>query len=87
MSEKEKTVFTSKQVAILRESLAGIHKKAPPMIKKKIETSLLDFANAIMDTCKCEDKVFIENENRFACLNCGYRHRTAEGSKKLKVVK
>lgn len=83
----KETQFTNKQVRILREALSAVHKKAPPLIQKRIQTALLDFANSCVEVCQCEEKVFIERENKFACLNCGYRHTKKEGDVKLKVVK
>lgn len=75
------TRFKPKDVAILRECLAGLHSKVPPVLAKKITDSLRWFADSIKDYCQCEEKVFIANENRYACLNCGFRHKNANGKK------
>ena len=87
MVTKKETIYTNKQVRILREALSAIHKKAPPLIQHRIETALLDFANATMDICQCDEKVYIEKENKFACLNCGYLHRSKEGDIKINIIK
>ena len=83
----KETPFRPKDVAILRECLAGLHKKVPPVLQKKITDCLLRFASSIKDYCQCDEKVFIENEQRYACLNCGYRHKNKNGDPKIVEVK
>lgn len=82
VSNKE-TSFKAKDVAILRECLANVCKRTPPGLQQKIIDSLKLFALSIKEYCMCEDKVYIEKENRFACLNCGTRHRNKNGDPKI----
>lgn len=77
------TPFRPKDVAILRECLAGLHKKVPPILQKKITNALLQFATSVKEYCQCDEKVFIENEQRYACLNCGTRHKNKDGDPRL----
>lgn len=79
--EKRETFFRYKDMRILREALSNLHRKAPPMIQKKINTVLKEFAVNVKPYCECDEKVFIEKEKRFACLTCGHRHKTPEGDK------
>lgn len=83
---KKETLFKHRDVRILRECLAGLHRKAPPMLQKKIHDTLLEFAESIKSYCLCEEKSYVENEKRYACLNCGRRHRRVEGDPPIEVV-
>lgn len=87
MPVKKETRFRYKDVRPLRECLANLHRKAPPRIQKKIDETLKQFAKAIKDYCECDEKVFIDRQNRFVCLSCGRGHRKPEGDIKLEVRK
>lgn len=82
-SEIRSTVFKAKDIAILRECLAGLYKQVPPVLKKKIHDALSHFALSVKGYCQCENKSFVGNENKFACLNCGTRYENKEGGPKL----
>ena len=81
------TEFKAEHIRILRESLVWSHSKAPAYVKKKIINDLLRFADSIKELCQCEDKAFLEQEKKYACLNCGRRHKSEEGDPRLERVK
>ena len=85
--EKKLTKFESKDIRLLRECLVNIYKKSPIPIRAQINEILLRFSDQIRDRCECEEKSFQEKENRYACLNCGYRHKNKDGDVKVKLVK
>lgn len=55
------------------------------MIQDQINKTLKQFATAVSEYCECEEKVYVANESKFACLNCG-RRTLKPDSPKLKVV-
>lgn len=83
---KEKTLFRAVDVRLLRERLAWVHKRSPVQIQEQINQTLLSFAMKVKEYCKCEEQVFINKENKYACLNCGTRHSVKEDDPKLKAV-
>ena len=85
--KQQETLFKAKDVAILRETLAHLHKKVPPILQKKVNHALLRFAQNVSEYCQHEESVWVENENAYACLNCGERQSKAEFEKGFKVIK
>ncbi len=83
----DETVFKASDVRLLRERLCWVFKKSPPQIQSLIDQTLKTFAYNIRDYCKCEEKVFIQAEKKYGCLNCGRRHLKLEGDPKLEIVK
>lgn len=59
---------------ILREALAGLYSKVPPMAQRKILTALSEYGARVGEYCECPEVAFIEKEKKFACLDCGKRH-------------
>lgn len=86
MDAENTTQFKADDVRILRETLVGVMKKAPPQIQARCHDALLRFAKSVSEYCKCEERVFVEHEQKFACLNCGRRHIKKEGQP-LEVLK
>lgn len=70
-----------KDARLLRECLAWIHGHSPPMIQKRVNTVLLDYAKQVGQYCTCSEKSFLQKEGLFACLDCGHRHKTANGQR------
>ena len=59
---------------LLREALAHIYKKGSHPVKAYVNKILKQYANSVGNYCTCIDTVFIDNEMKFACLDCGKRH-------------
>lgn len=74
-----------KDARILREALAWLHRHSPPRIQHRINTAMLDYAKQVGKYCTCPEKSFIEKEAAFACLDCGHRHKKADGQR-IKVL-
>ena len=70
---QEETLFKNKDVRLLRERLAWVHKISPPFIQQHVNETLAKFALSVREYCKCEERVYIKLENKNACLNCGER--------------
>ena len=75
----DKPTVNQEDSKILREALASVYKSAPPVIKQRIHDSLSQFAVSVGAYCQCPERVFVEKENKFACLDCGRRHRKVKG--------
>lgn len=76
-----KPVILQCDAKILREYLAGLIKYLPPQIAVVAIKILKQYADAVKPYCQCPEKVYIEKENRHACLDCGYRHKKAGGDR------
>jgi len=70
---KSEPSFKHSDTRILRECLAWTAKQAPPMIQKKIISDLARFAKSVAPYCTHFEKVWIEREQKLACLDCGKR--------------
>lgn len=68
------TNFKNKDVRKLRERLVWVYKQSPNAIKNEIDKTLKEFAIGVSEYCKCEERSFIQHEQKHACLNCGKRH-------------
>ena len=71
--KKPEPSFKHSDVRILRECLAWTAKQAPPLIQKKIISDLARFAKTVGPYCTHFEKVWIEREQKLACLDCGKR--------------
>ena len=79
------TMVKQRHAAILRECLAWASRRTPPTVQKKILTDLARYAQEVREYCECPQRVFIDREKKYACLDCGQRHGVATG--KIEVVK
>lgn len=76
-------VILQEDTRILRECLSWVYKHTPVMIQKKVNDELLRFANNVKEYCPCGEKAYIASEKKFACLDCGKRHKNALGDPRL----
>ncbi len=72
-----------KDARLLREALANVFHKAPPIVKQKIHDTLLAYAEAVKPYCECLDRSWCAGENKFACLDCGARFSAADSLDKV----
>jgi len=82
----ESPVVLQTDARILRERISWAVKKVPGPVAAYLTEALKRYAEAVKPYCQCVEKVYVELEKKYACLDCGTRHRKLEGND-LKVVK
>lgn len=65
--------FEQRDVRILREALAGIANRGHQTLTPIAIEGLRRFAFAVHTYCEHVEEVFVEAENKNACLDCGRR--------------
>jgi len=82
--KKKKTDFDYRDIRLLRERLVWSMKYLPETHKKFVLETLSLFAKRLEKKC-CEETVYVEQEKKIVCLNCG--KRSAPKKSKLEVIK
>lgn len=72
--ESNSALIKQEHVRILRESLAWACRRSGGLVQQKLTEDLFRFAKAIQSYCQCSERVYVQTERKYACLDCGKRH-------------
>lgn len=79
-------VILQKDFRILRECLVWAQKQAPPHVKQLIHQKIIKFSESIKSYCTCPERVYVDKEGKYACLDCGQRHWKPEGKDEVQEL-
>lgn len=63
-----------KSARVLREALSKLTKMGNPFVTTVALEALRKYAALVAPHCECVDTVFLTQESKHACLDCGKRH-------------